>query len=134
MIFISKKHSALNLVIDAKTFQVVNGRTIMTGLNGEFPVGMSIQFANKLYETKDPKVIKALKNHPRYGVTFFSEELAKETETGEVEINPQALAEVEEKNALVEDIASQCEWCGKKLANKSGLQLHQRSCSKKPAQ
>jgi len=132
MIFISKKHSALNLVLDPKTFQVTNGRTIMTGLNGDFPVGMSVQFANKIYETNDPKIIKALKNHPRYGVTFFSEELAKEKETGEVEINAQAVAEVEEKNALVEDIASQCEWCGFKAATKSGLQLHQKACPKKP--
>ena len=132
MIFISKKHSALNVVLDAKTFQVVNGRTIMVGINGDFPIGMSVQFANNIFETNDPKIIKAMKNHPRYGITFFSEDIAEEKATGEVEVKPEAVAEVQERESISEELASQCEWCGKKCANKSGLQLHQRNCPRKP--
>ena len=122
----------MNLVLDARTFQVVNGRTIMTGLNGDFPIGLSVQFKDGVFETNDKKIISALKKHPRYGVTFFSEALADELKEGEVKINQESLEEQREREALTEKVGSTCEWCGFPAANRSGLQLHQKSCDRKP--
>lgn len=97
MLFIARKYKRLRLVIDPITYQMSAGRKILTSLNGAFPLGLSVQFEGGKYETKDKKIIDALRKHPQYGYSFSSPEEI-------VEPSIEAIREINEKKELVEKV------------------------------
>lgn len=125
MQFISKKYSNLTVVLDPRTYVIEGGRRMMTSLNDQFKNGRRIEFKNNLYETKDPEEIKALKEHAQYGIAFFAD--------GEkAELKTEGLRALNEKKEMAQEAGSICPWCGDKFKNEQGLEIHQRTCKRKP--
>lgn len=124
MKFIARKHKGLRIVIDPRVRIKQMGRSITQSLTGDTKLGLTVEFQNGLYETKDQVVIKALKNHPGYGISYLSDEPGKEANQPVVE----AVAAENEKKAFAEELRSVCtfEGCGKKFANEAALNGHMR--------
>lgn len=82
MIFYTTKYRELILTVDPKTVVVESGVRMTRGMHGLFPNGLSIEFKNRMFDTKDlrlpfdkeMKLIKVLKNHPSYGVSFVAQD------------------------------------------------------------
>lgn len=82
MKFHSLKYSELIVTIDPKTFIVDSGYRVTKGLMGLYPQGLSIQFKNREFDTgslgfsfgEEQKLIKRLKKHPSYGISFIAED------------------------------------------------------------
>lgn len=82
MKFYSLKYSELILTVDPKTFSVEGGFRVTKGMTGLYPQGLSLQFKNREFDTKslrmdfgaEQRLIKILKRHPGYGVSFVSQD------------------------------------------------------------
>ena len=105
MIFISKKYKSLRIVLDAKTFVVLDGRKILTGLEGKFKNGKTIEFENFEYKTEDPKIIEVLKSSPDYGLDFYALESDKKGMTKEPKLSETAMRKLNEKKSLAHEAA-----------------------------
>lgn len=123
MIFISRKHSALRIVLDPRIRIKNMGRSTTESLTGQTQLGLSVQFRDNMFETNDPVTIKALKNHPDYGMAFRSDEQMK------VEPTAEAVATENEKKAVAEEVRSTCPTCGEKFKNEFALNGHLKSHS-----
>lgn len=97
MLFLARKYRSLRIVIDPITYQMSGGKRVLTSLNGNFPLGLSIQFQGGRYETSDKKIIEALRKHPQYGYAFSSPE-----ET--VEPTREAIREINDRKEVVEKV------------------------------
>lgn len=86
MKFLSTKYKELIVTVDPKSFVIDGGQKVTKGLLGLYPTGLSIYFTKGEFDTKslrmsfgeEQKLIKILKNHPSYGVSFVAEDIAKE--------------------------------------------------------
>lgn len=105
MQFISRKYKQLRIVLDPKAHREVEGRRMMVGLNGQFPIGKVIEFQEGKYETKDPIVIEALKSHEAYGYDFYSLEVDDRGKPKAAKPSEKALREHNEKKALANEVA-----------------------------
>lgn len=105
MIFISKKYKSLRVVLDPKSYQIIEGKRLVVGLEGKFKIGKTIEFENHKFETDDKAVIDALKNSDQYGFEYYALEKDKEGKVKEVKLSEQALRKINEKKELVEDVA-----------------------------
>jgi len=82
MKFYSLKYRELIVTVDPKTFTVDSGFRVTRGMMGLYPQGLSITFKNLEFDTKslnfsfgeEQKLIKILKRHPSYGVSFIAED------------------------------------------------------------
>lgn len=121
MKFIARKHKNLRIVLDPQVRFKQMGRTFTQSLTGDTKLGLTVQFANGIFETKDKETIKALKGHSGYGIQFFSDE-AGEAVSPSVE----AVAAENEKKAVAEEVRSTCPECGEKFKNETALNGHMR--------
>ncbi len=117
MRFISKKYSALRLVLDPKTAVEVEGRRVTKGLYGSTS-GVTVEFHDNKFETEDKDLIKQLKAHRLFGVAFYSDDKKAD------EPNPEGLKEENEKHELAEEAGSICPVCGEKFKNSKFLDKH----------
>ena len=122
MNFIARKYKELRLTVDPRIRIRDQGRSITKSLTGETQLGLTIEFHNGLFETKDPTIIAILKNHPRYGLDYISDERSKDANIPGVE----AVAEMNEKKAVAEELRSTCTVCGAKFKTEFALQGHMR--------
>jgi len=82
MKFYSLKYSELILTVDPKTFSVESGFRVTKGMMGLYPQGLSLAFKNREFDTAslrmdfgaEQKLIKILKRHPGYGVSFVAQD------------------------------------------------------------
>jgi len=121
MKFIARKHKGLRIVLDPRVRIKDMGRSITQSLTGQTKLGLTIEFHDGIYDTNDKEVIKALKNHPGFGLEFFNDEPVPVTPTVE------AAAAENEKKGYAEEIRSTCTECGKKFANETQLNVHMRT-------
>lgn len=129
MRFIARKYSNLIVVLDPAATVIEGGQRVLKGLNNQFPVGARAEFNEGMFETNDPKIIKAMKASKSYGVHFYSEDVKGADEDL---ADGNELAKVEEKKEYADKLASTCEWCGDKFENSGLLAIHQKKCKKKP--
>ncbi|OGZ28228.1 MAG: hypothetical protein A2562_00125 [Candidatus Nealsonbacteria bacterium RIFOXYD1_FULL_39_11] len=94
------------------------GAVTVQGIRGSLS-GITVEFQNGFYETEDEKIIEMLKNHPQYGVKFYSK-------IGVDVPNKIGLRQENELKVLAEEIRSTCPKCGKKFKNEFGLLAHMR--------
>lgn len=123
MQFLARKHSGLRVVLDPRFRKKEMGRTTTESLTGATKLGLTIEFVNGVYETKDPEVIELIKAHPSYGMDFFSADLKEVIVPTE-----EAIQAENEKKEVVEEIASVCTepGCGKRFRNQTALNGHLR--------
>src|SRR6266498_4345279 len=69
--FLSRKYRSLRIVLDPKAYKEVQGRRMMTSINGYYPQGKTVEFQNGMFETDDEKLIELLKEHPGFGADFY---------------------------------------------------------------
>lgn len=106
MQFISRKYKQLRVVLDPKAAKEVEGRRMMVGLKGDFPIGKTVEFQNGVFVTDDPKVIKLLKSHDDYGVDFYALETDKKTgKPVAAKPSDEALRKLNEKKGLAQEVA-----------------------------
>lgn len=82
MKFFSTKYRELIVTVDPKMAVIESGIRMTKGMNNLFPQGLSIAFKNREFDTKslrmnigdEMKLIKVLKKHPSYGVSFVAED------------------------------------------------------------
>lgn len=119
--FIAKKYKQLRVVLDPRISESVGGIRVMKGMTGQFPQGKTVEFNEGEYSTSDEAIIEALKAHPSYGMSFYSDE------PGEA-ITPtdEAVALENEKKEVAEELASQCPKCGEQFKNAAALTGHMR--------
>lgn len=104
MIFVSKKYKGLRVVLDAKSYQVLEGKRMVRGLMGKFPNGKVAEFVDHKYETEDKDVIAALKADSNYGLDFYALESDEKTGmTKEPKLSDQAMRKLNEKKALAKE-------------------------------
>lgn len=96
--FYSRKYKELKVTLDPRGVAVKNGRTLIAGLKGDFPQGLTVEFQNGMYETNDPKIIKALRSNKNYGRGFFEEDQ-------KVELTPEQARKENERKELAKKAA-----------------------------
>lgn len=118
--FLTRKHSALRIVLDPSRKKEVAGNVITEGLGKKFAdkLPVTVEFINGQYETSDKAIIKALKEHQGFGYAFYDRDEDKAEPTID------AIREGNEKKALAEELRSQCDVCGKKFLNTQQLNGH----------
>lgn len=87
----SLKFRELILTVDPKTFTIEMGAKIMRGLFGKFPNGLSLEFKNNEFDTRslrfdavtEAKLIRILRKHPSYGISFVTEDHTDDNENQE---------------------------------------------------
>lgn len=126
MLFLARKHRNLRVVLDPHGMVIDGGQRMLKGLKGDFATGMDVEFVDGTYETNDPKIIKAMKSHPRFGITFYSDDAEADTPSQD------EASKVEETQKYTEQLASKCEFCGKEFANTGLLAAHHKKCKKNP--
>lgn len=82
----------------------------------EYIPGIQARFIDGVYDTQDPKMIKLLKGHSQYGITFWSEGVNEPTEEGK------RLQEAEQR--MVSSLVTGCPKCDFKAANEADLKDH----------
>lgn len=120
MLFLTKKYSELRLVIDPKAATEVNGRRVTKGLYGSTS-GITVEFHEGRFETKDEDLIETLKGHRLYGVAFYTDEAAADKP------NTEGLREENEKHAAAEEAGAICPECGRKYKTSETLARHMKT-------
>ena len=105
MQFLSRKYKQLRIVLDPKAHREVEGRRMMVGLMGQFPIGKVVEFQNGKYETNDQRVIEAMKAHESFGYDFYSLEVDEKGRPKAAKPSDKAIREHNEKKALANQVA-----------------------------
>lgn len=111
MKFFSLKYSELILTVDPKTFTVEGGFRVTKGMMGLYPQGLSINFKNREFDTSslnledrdEKRLIKILKRHPSYGLSFIAEDHNEDEEVQESQTAKQAKADKEVAKTVAAD-------------------------------
>lgn len=125
MQFIAKKHSSLRIILDPRIRIKDMGRTRTESLTGLTKLGLTVEFHDGLFETNDPKIIKALREADGYGISYIA---ADPNETNEPSV--EGVKALNEKKAYAEEIASTCPKCGNKFKTEFALNGHMKTHNK----
>ncbi len=112
MIFVSQKKS-LRVILEPKRKQLDNTGNVFVS------EGMEAQFRSGIFETDDPKVIKAMKASRFFGTYYKSEDKSEEDERSEASIKLENQTRSVKKNTL-----TSCPYCSFNAATNSGLRQH----------
>lgn len=121
MKFVSRKHAGLRVVLDPRMRQRIQGRTITGSLTGDTKLGLTIEFREHVYETKDKDIIALIKAHHKYGLDFYPLDADEKAEP-----TVEAVREENEKKEFQEELASTCPECGEKFKSEAAVNGHMR--------
>ena len=110
MLFLSK-YANYRIILKPMRYENVQGSRFLHE-------GLTVEFINGSYETKDQNIIDQLKAAKRYGLDFYTDSKEKD------EPSREAIKEVNEEKEYIEANASVCTECGAHFKNAFALQGH----------
>lgn len=110
MLFISK-FANLRLILEPKRWKEIDGSKFLTD-------GLTVEFQNGQFSTKDEELIKKLKNTKVFGRDYWTGEKGKD------ELTPEAVKEINETKEYIGKLESKCPECGKEFGSEASLRGH----------